>query len=106
MEKDRVFQKQPWSFNKSLLVLNEFDGHTHLDIVNMDWCTFNVQIHVLPLDMMNEKIGVVLGESISEVEEVECDEIQVAWGYCLKVRVSINTSKSLRGENIIFPKIR
>ena len=44
----------------------------------MDWCTFSVQIHGLPLDMMNERIGVVLGESIGDVEEVECDDKQVA----------------------------
>ena len=62
LEKDRVFQKQPWFFNKSLIVLNEFDGHTQPDNVNMKWCIFNVQIHGLPLDLMNEKIGVVLGE--------------------------------------------
>ena len=27
LEKDRVIQKQPWSFNKSLLVMKDFDGH-------------------------------------------------------------------------------
>ena len=104
LEKDKVFQKQPWSFNKSLMVLNEFDGHTQTENVNMEWCAFNVQIHGLPLNLMNEKIGVVLGESIGEVEDVECDEKQVAWGRYLKVRVSINTSKSLkRGKMLSVP---
>ena len=104
LEKDRVFQKQPWSFNKSLLILKEFDGHTLPNTVNMDWCAFNVQIHGLPLDMMNEKIGVVLGESIGDVEEVECDANMVAWGRCLKVRVSINTSRALRrGKMLSVP---
>ena len=104
LEKDRVFQKQPWSFNKSLIVLNEFDGLTHPNTVNMEWCTFSVQIHGLPLDMMNERIGVVLGESIGDVEEMECDPKMVAWGRYLKVRVSINTSKSLRrGKMLSVP---
>ena len=103
-EKDRVFQNQPWSFNKSLIVFKEFDGHTRPDNVNMDWCNFNVQIHGLPLNLMNEKIGVILGESMGEVEDVECDEKQVAWGRYLKVRVSINTSKSLKkGKMLSVP---
>ena len=40
--------------------------------------TFSVQIHELTLDMMNERIGVVLGESIRDVEEMECEAKMVA----------------------------
>ena len=58
-EKDRVFRKQPWSFNKALIVLQEVDGHSNIKAANMDWCLFRVQIHGLPLGLMNEKIGVV-----------------------------------------------
>ena len=55
--------------------------------------------------MMNEKIGAVLGESIGDGEEVECDARMVVWGRCLKVRVSINTSKSLRrGKMLSVPR--
>ncbi|XWS66311.1 hypothetical protein CRYUN_Cryun05aG0188800 [Craigia yunnanensis] len=75
-----VLQKQPWSFNRSLMVLKEFDGYAKPELVNMDCCTFRVQIHGLPLGMMNEKIGTILGEAIEDVEEVETDEEQSAWG--------------------------
>ena len=55
MDKERIIQKQPWSFNKSLLILKEFDGLSKPDEVKMEWCSFWVQIHGLPLGMMNEK---------------------------------------------------
>ena len=44
----------------------------------MDWCQFWVQIHGLPLGMMNEKIGIVLGEAFGEVLEVDSSEDQLA----------------------------
>ena len=62
----------------------------------MEWCTFKVQIHGLPLDMMNEKIGAVLGKSIGDMEEVESNDEQMSWGCYLKVRVFINISKLLK----------
>ena len=40
MDKERVNQRQPWSFNKSLLVLQEYDGLAKLEEVVMDWCPF------------------------------------------------------------------
>ena len=70
LKKDRVIQKQLWSFNKSLLV--------------MTWCPFWVQAHGLPLSLMNEKIGTVIGEVIGDVEEVETNGDQLAWVGFLK----------------------
>ena len=49
VEKDRVIEQQPWSFNKSLIVLKEFDGFSSPYSINMEWCLFWVQIHGLPL---------------------------------------------------------
>ena len=40
VEKDRVFVRQPWSFNKSLIVMKALDSFFSLDIVNMEWCPF------------------------------------------------------------------
>ena len=96
LERDRILQKQPWSFNKSLMVLKEIDGNKQLEEVNMDWCPFRVQIHGLPLGLMNEKIGTVLGDAIGDLEEVEVDDGQFAWGKYLKVRVSIKVMKPLK----------
>ncbi|XVF09299.1 hypothetical protein REPUB_Repub07fG0080600 [Reevesia pubescens] len=49
VEKDGVLVNQPWSFNRSLVILKEFDGLVSVDNLNMDWCHFWIQIHGLPL---------------------------------------------------------
>ncbi|XVF71961.1 hypothetical protein PTKIN_Ptkin12aG0082300 [Pterospermum kingtungense] len=101
VEKDRVLLGQPWTFNKSLLVLNDFDSSMFPEKVNMNWCPFWVQVHGLPLDLMNEKIGIVIGETIGEIMEVETDWEQQAWGRWLRIRVNIDVSKPLkRGSKI------
>ena len=63
MEKERVLLCQPWSFNKSMLILSSFDGKSKPEEVNLQWCSFWVQIHGLSLGLMTEKIGTVLEES-------------------------------------------
>ena len=101
LEKERVLMRQPWSFNKSLLVLGNFAGHEKPEDVNLQWCPFWVQIHGLPIGLMTVKIATVLGESIGDVEEVDADREKMAWGRYIRVRVAINISKSLkRGTRI------
>ncbi|XVE95828.1 hypothetical protein REPUB_Repub02eG0167000 [Reevesia pubescens] len=56
---------------------------------------FWVQIHGLPLGLMNEKVGVVLGESLWNIKEVETFNGKVAWGKFLRVKVKINVHKPL-----------
>ena len=110
MEKERVMMRQPWSFNKSLLVLQDFEGSIKPEEVNLKWCPFWVQVHGLPLGLMTEKIGTILGETIGDVEEIDVEGGQMAFGRYLRVRVLINISKPLKrgsritamgGENIL-----
>ena len=96
VEKDRVLQKQPWSFNKSLLVLKEINGDLRPEEVNMEWCPFTVQVHGLPLGLMTKRIGVILGEVLGDVLEVETDDDVSAWGKFLKIRVALNITKPLK----------
>ncbi|XVF09700.1 hypothetical protein REPUB_Repub07fG0117900 [Reevesia pubescens] len=37
------------------------------------WYPFWIQIHDLPLGLMNARVGMVIGESLGDVEEVEFD---------------------------------
>ena len=48
LKKKQGDSKKFWSFNKSLLVLKDFDGLSKLDVVNMERCTFWVKVHGFP----------------------------------------------------------
>ncbi|XWS16886.1 hypothetical protein CRYUN_Cryun33cG0019700 [Craigia yunnanensis] len=64
----------------------------------MAWCPFWIQIHGLPLGLMNEKIGIVLGEALGEVLEVETSNDQLAWGKWMR-ELDCNVSVSLQKDN-------
>ena len=53
-----------------------FNGFSSPKSVSIDWCPFWVQIHGLPLGLMNEKVGIVLVEALGEVLEVDSNEDQ------------------------------
>ncbi|XVE96179.1 hypothetical protein REPUB_Repub02eG0199500 [Reevesia pubescens] len=94
--KNRIYLSQPWTFNKALIVLQEYDGITPIKKLRLCWCPFWVQIHSLPLCLMNEKVGVVLGESLGDVEKVETLFGNKALGQFMRVRVLINIHKPLK----------
>ena len=100
-ENDRVLMRQTWSFNKSLIVLKEFDGYSSPKIVNLEWCSFWIQIYRLPLSLINEKIGVVLGELLREVLEVNSNDDQIVWEKWIRVRANINLYKPLKMGKLI-----
>ena len=86
MEKERVLIQQPWSFNKALLVMKEFDGKNTAESIELSWCPFWVQIHGIPLGMMNENVAKAIGSSIEQVLEIDKGGNKVAWGRFLRVR--------------------
>ena len=64
-------------FNISLVLFREFDGFSSLETMCMEWSPFWIQIHELPLGLMNEKIDVAIEKTIGQVLETNANGEQV-----------------------------
>ncbi|XWS48124.1 hypothetical protein CRYUN_Cryun13aG0046200 [Craigia yunnanensis] len=62
-------------------------GNVPPEEVKMDECAFSVQIHGLPLRLMNEKVAMVVGRSIGRVIDIDTNGNNIAWDRCLRIRV-------------------
>ncbi|XVE84740.1 hypothetical protein DITRI_Ditri17bG0037100 [Diplodiscus trichospermus] len=78
IEKDRVLLQQLWYFNRALLLITEFDALTLPSKIDLKTYDFWMQVHGLPLGMMNEKVGIVIGKSIGEVLEINALDDNIA----------------------------
>ncbi|XVF47656.1 hypothetical protein PTKIN_Ptkin03bG0127600 [Pterospermum kingtungense] len=92
----KALYRQPWSFNKALLVFKEFEDRCVLLEIQIDSCPFWVHIYGVPMTMRSEKVGIVLGEKIEVVEEVSTNQNKVALGKYMRVRVVLNVFKPLK----------
>ncbi|PON89448.1 hypothetical protein TorRG33x02_147990 [Trema orientale] len=102
VEWDMVLDGEPWHFSNNLLVLKK----TEAICGGVGWGDFSftkfwVQIHGVPSLGMNKAMGLLLGNKIGYVIEVEKDTNGSYLGRFLRVRVIINITLPLRrGANI------
>ncbi|XP_042939330.1 uncharacterized protein LOC122274350 [Carya illinoinensis] len=73
-DKETVLQGRPWSFDRHLISLKEFEGVLTPNEVQFNTELFWVQIHNLPFAGMNEMVGRRIGETIRRVHLVEVDD--------------------------------
>lgn len=95
VDKKRVIEGRPWSFDRYILVLDEFDGSIPPSQIKFTHSLFWIQVHDIPLFCMNKAVGLRIGESMGMLEDVDVAGDGVGWGRCLQLRVAINLQKPL-----------
>ncbi|XVF00471.1 hypothetical protein REPUB_Repub04eG0004000 [Reevesia pubescens] len=58
-------------------------------------CPLWIQIHGIPMGLMLEKIGTIIGHALGDVLEVVTSDSLLGWEKYLRVRVMINVTKPL-----------
>ena len=94
-DKKKVLDMCPWSYEKQLVLIQEFDGELTPKEIEIKWAPFWIQIFNLPLKCRTKEIGRAIGSKLGEVLEVDVSESGVHWGRCLRVRVRIDVTKRL-----------
>jgi hypothetical protein len=100
-DKIRIMEGRPWTFDRDLVSLAEFDGITPVEELEFEKAAFWVRMYKLPLACMSKAIGYRIGATVGEVLEVEVDEEGVGWGEYLRVRIVLDLTKPLsRGRRL------
>jgi hypothetical protein len=81
--KQRALEDGPWMISKDLVVMVDFDESKTLDEMEFNQILIWVRVSNLPLGMLDEEMGTILGEKIGEFREVDIgDDGMVEGGSC------------------------
>ena len=91
---ERVLAHEPWSFDKHLVLFQRYDYSIPAKHLRFTKIMFWVQIHGLPMRMLDPETAIELGETLGEVSTKEAEKEMVG-GDFVRVRVKIDVSKPL-----------
>jgi hypothetical protein len=94
-DKRRVMEGRLWSFDKQIVVLDEFGESTKLSQMEFTCSPFWIQVHDMLLLCMNKSVGTKIGESLGQLEDVDIAGDGTRWGSCLRLRVTLDLIKPL-----------
>ena len=97
---DRILSGEPWSFDKSLVVLQRYNRLTSLDELAFEKVSFWVQVHNIPIGYRSKSVAEDICEAIGVVdrstEVAECEG-----GNYVRVRVTLDVYQPLCRGRII-----
>ena len=99
---ERVFQGEPWTFDRHLVVFEKFDGYSPIHTLGFKTTAFWVQIHNLPFPLQTVDTAFSIGESIGHVITPK-DRGEMLGANFMRVRVVVDVFKPLcRGRKIYW----
>ena len=97
---DRVLATEPWSFDKSLVILQRYDKQGPLEELSLDKTTFWVQVHNIPISYRNRAVVEDICEAIGLVDRSTTDS-ECEGGSFIRVRVTLDVFQPLCRGRII-----
>ncbi|KAL0458691.1 UNVERIFIED_CONTAM: hypothetical protein Slati_0496300 [Sesamum latifolium] len=73
IDRNRVLDGCPWSFEKHLLVLNAIGTNENPNDVSLDWSEFHIHVNGLPLSKMLENMAKFIGNQLGHFVGVDID---------------------------------
>ena len=89
MNKRRVLDMSPWSYENQLVLLQECEGELTPKEIVMRWSPFWVQMYKLPLKCRTKEMAWAIGSKLGSVMEVDVSNSGVQWGKYLQARVNV-----------------
>lgn len=97
---DRILDAQPWSFDKSLVVLQRYDRNSPIEELSLDKASFWVQVHNIPIRYRNRSVAEDICESIGEVHR-STENSEGEGGSFVRVRVTLDVYQPLCRGRVI-----
>ena len=73
-DKKKILNMSPWSFEKQLVLLQEFEGKLTPKEIEIKWSPFWIQIFNLPLKSRTKETGWAIGSTLGTVMEIDVPE--------------------------------
>ena len=93
-DKNKVMAGRPWTFDQSLVLLNEIDGKAQPSNISLTHCPFWVRLYNLPMDSRTESRIKLIGGGLGTVMEVDHDGI--VWDKSARLKILVDVTKPLR----------
>ncbi|KAL0314934.1 UNVERIFIED_CONTAM: hypothetical protein Sangu_2337800 [Sesamum angustifolium] len=95
VDKNRALEGCPWSFEKNVLILNEVGDNENPLTVNLDWCSFYVHVHELPIRKTTKDFARYIGNRMGRFVDMEHMDHHRNWSSSMRLRVQIDVNKPL-----------
>ncbi|CAI9767369.1 unnamed protein product [Fraxinus pennsylvanica] len=99
-DKERIMMGRPWSFDKQLLCLQDYENVVSIKEVPFKEEAFWIQCHEIPFAGMNKKTGNDIGSRLGKVINVDTDFSGICLGEFLRIKCEKKEQGSATGDGL------
>ncbi|KAL0403746.1 UNVERIFIED_CONTAM: hypothetical protein Sradi_2015400 [Sesamum radiatum] len=94
LDRARVLEGRPWTFERNLIVLGMVGADDNPMMGNLDWCSFHVHKHGLPLRQMTIAIARHIGNQLGNFTDKDHGTTR-SWGSTMQIRAELDVCRPL-----------